>query len=40
MAADPEVRRWWAIMENLQEPLPTRKPGERWGDMEEWFHFD
>jgi L-rhamnose mutarotase len=40
MAADPEVRRWWAIMEPMQDPLPTRAPGEWWARMEEVFHCD
>ncbi len=40
MAGNPEVERWWAIMEKLQEPLPTRKPGEWWAAMEEVFHLD
>jgi L-rhamnose mutarotase len=40
MAADPETQRWWAIMEPLQEPLPTRAPGEWWAPMEEVFHHD
>jgi L-rhamnose mutarotase len=38
MAADPATQRWWAVMEPLQEPLPTRQPGEWWADMEEVFH--
>jgi len=40
MAANPDVQRWWAIMDNLQEPLPTREPGEWWVGMEEVFHCD
>jgi L-rhamnose mutarotase len=40
MAANPEVQRWWAIMDKLQEPLATRKPGEWWAAMEELFHCD
>ncbi len=40
MAADPETRRWWAIMEPLQDPLPDRAPGEWWARMEEVFHHD
>jgi L-rhamnose mutarotase len=40
MAASPDVRRWWAIMDKLQEPLPTRQPGEWWAGMEELFHLD
>jgi L-rhamnose mutarotase len=40
MAADLEVRRWWAIMEPMQEPLPSRAPGAWWTRMEEMFHVD
>ena len=40
MAADPKTQEWWAIMEPLQDPLPTRKPGEWWAGMEEVFHVD
>jgi L-rhamnose mutarotase len=40
MAADPETRRWWAIMEPMQDPLPSRAPGEWWARMEEVFHLD
>lgn len=38
LAADPKTQEWWAIMEPMQEPLTTRKPGEWWADMEEVFH--
>jgi L-rhamnose mutarotase len=40
MAADKTTQEWWAIMEPMQEPLPTRQPGEWWADMEEVFHMD
>lgn len=40
MAADLETRRWWAIMEPMQDPLPTREPGAWWARMEEVFHHD
>lgn len=40
MAADPATQRWWAIMEPMQDPLPTRAPGEWWARMEEVFHHD
>ena len=26
MAADPEVKRWWALTDAIQEPLPEREP--------------
>ncbi len=40
MAADPETQRWWAIMNPLQDPLPTRTAGEWWANMDEVFHTD
>lgn len=38
MAAHKKTQGWWAIMEPMQDPLPTRKPGEWWAEMEEVFH--
>ena len=38
MAADSKTQEWWAIMKPLQQPIPTRKEGEWWADMEEVFH--
>lgn len=40
MAADPKTQEWWSVMEPMQVPLETRKPGEWWADMEEVFHTD
>ena len=40
MAADKTTQEWWAIMEPMQSPLPTRKEGEWWSAMEEVFHAD
>lgn len=40
MAADPKTLEWWAIMEPMQDPLPTRATGEWWANMEECFHQD
>ncbi|MDR2622081.1 MAG: L-rhamnose mutarotase [Dysgonamonadaceae bacterium] len=40
MAADPETQRWWEICEPCQKPLETRKKGEWWAGMEEFFHVD
>lgn len=40
MAAHPKTQEWWAIMKPLQDPLPSRKDGEWWAEMEEVFHFD
>ncbi len=40
LAADPKTQEWWAIQKPLQAPLPNRKEGEWWADMEEVFHMD
>ena len=40
MAADLEMQRWWSLMEPLQQPLESRKPGEWWAAAEEIFHTD
>ncbi len=40
LAAEPKMREWWDIMEPMQDPLPTRKEGEWWAEMEEVFHTD
>lgn len=40
MAANPKMQEWWAIMDPMQEPLPTHKPGEWWAEMDEVFHVD
>lgn len=40
MAADPETRRWWAITEPLQQPVPERGPGQWWHELPEVFHVD
>lgn len=40
MAAHPKTQEWWAVQMPLQRPLPTRKEGEWWADMEEVFHQD
>src|SRR6266478_5203764 len=33
MAAHVKTQEWWALMEPMQEPLSTRKPGEWWAEM-------
>jgi len=38
VAADTKTQERWAIMKAMQEPLPTRQPGEWWAQMEEVFH--
>jgi L-rhamnose mutarotase len=40
MAADPKTQEWWSVMEPMQDPVKTRKPGEWWANMEEVFHLD
>jgi L-rhamnose mutarotase len=40
MAAHAKTQEWWAIMQPMQEPVPTRKEGEWWAEMEEVFHLD
>ena len=40
MAADPKTQEWWAIMEPMQAPIPTRQKGEWWAKMQEVFHTD
>jgi L-rhamnose mutarotase len=40
MAADPKTQEWWAIMNPMQHPLPTRAEGEWWAEMQEVFHLD
>jgi L-rhamnose mutarotase len=40
MADDQRTQEWWAIMGPMQEPLPIRKEGEWWAEMEEVFHLD
>ena len=40
MAADAKTQEWWAVMQPMQEPLPTRREGEWWAEMEEVFHLD
>ena len=40
MAADPKTREWWKLTDPCQEPVPTRKEGEKWAAIEEVFHMD
>ncbi len=40
MAADPVTQEWWKLCKPCQEPLPSRKEGEWWAEMEEVFHLD
>lgn len=40
MKNDPTTKEWWKHTDPLQSPVPTRKPGEWWHEMEEVFHTD
>lgn len=40
MAADPVTQEWWKLCGPCQVPLPDRKMGEWWAEMEEVFHCD
>ncbi len=40
IAADPETRRWWALMEPMQEKWSTATSAEWWSNMTEVFHVD
>ena len=34
------TQKWWKRTGPLQVPVPTRKEGEWWAQMEEVFHYD
>jgi len=36
----PRISEWNSIMNEMQEPIETRKTGEWWAEMEEVFHLD
>jgi L-rhamnose mutarotase len=38
MNADPIVKEWYRLTEPCQMPLPPRKEGEWWAQMDEVFH--
>ena len=40
IAADPQTQRWWALCAPCQQPLPSRRDGEHWAQMEAVFHTD
>jgi len=40
MKADPTTQRWWKLTDPMQTPIPIRKEGEWWANMEEVFHQD
>jgi L-rhamnose mutarotase len=36
---DEVTQDWWKLTDPMQEPLETRKEGERWASMDEIFHW-
>ena len=36
---DKATQDWWKLTDPMQEPLETRKEGERWASMDEIFHW-
>src|SRR5262245_27358169 len=40
MAADAETRRWWALMEPMQQKWHTASADDWWANMTEVFHTD
>ena len=38
MAADPVTQKWWELCKPCQQPLPDRRAGEWWAQMDEAFH--
>ena len=40
MADDETTQKWWKLTDPMQSPIPIRKEGEWWADMEEVFHTD
>jgi L-rhamnose mutarotase len=40
MAADPETKRWWALMDPMQAQLADAAPGDKWSTFREVFHVD
>ena len=40
MADDETTKKWWKLTDPMQSPIPTRKEGEWWANMEEVFHCD
>jgi len=40
MNTDETTRKWWSYTQPLQQPVPTRREGEWWHEIEEVFHVD
>jgi L-rhamnose mutarotase len=39
ISEDPCTQEWWKLTSPLQEPLPDRKPGEWWSELESIYCF-
>lgn len=40
MAEDETTKKWWTHTDPMQKPIPTRKEGKWWAELEEVFHTD
>jgi len=40
LAAEPEMKRWWQITDQMQWKVPQAKAGEWWHVIHENFHVD
>lgn len=40
MSACLDTQRWWSITDPMQAPMPDAKPGEKWSEIQEVFHFN
>jgi L-rhamnose mutarotase len=40
VAKDETTRRWWALTDPCQQPLPTADDSQWWAPAEEVFHLD
>jgi L-rhamnose mutarotase len=40
LAAEPEMKRWWKITDQMQWQVPEAKSGEWWHVIPEKFHVD
>lgn len=38
--ADPVTKDWWKLTDPMQEPVPTRKEGEWWAEMDQILNSD
>jgi L-rhamnose mutarotase len=40
LAEDEPTRRWWALTDPCQQPVPSAGPGQWWAPAEALFHLD